>query len=155
MSPSPYHAPKAPKTSISSTGPHCCPGEPCLGSTPHSGRATEIDQFGPSNQGRCEPREECPEGPSTQYLRTLVSTAVPFMVFGTRVLKYWVLGHSKTLGKNALAAPTRGSWCRVQRRDRYGIKPSDSEPCGSCPRLQFPKCGKFMFGPFVMTGTQM
>ena len=35
-----------------------------------------------------------PEGPSpsTQYLRLLVPTAIPFMVFGTRVLKYWVLG---------------------------------------------------------------
>ena len=32
-----------------------------------------------------------PEGPSTQYLRTLIPNTIPFMVFGTRVLKYWVL----------------------------------------------------------------
>ena len=36
----------------------------------------------------------CPEGPSTQYLRFLVPTATPFLVFGTRVLKCWVLGPS-------------------------------------------------------------
>ena len=35
-----------------------------------------------------------PEGPSTQYLRTLVPKTIPLMVFGTRVLKYWVLGPS-------------------------------------------------------------
>ena len=31
-----------------------------------------------------------PEGPSTQYLRTLVPKTIPLMVFRTRVLKYWV-----------------------------------------------------------------
>ena len=35
-----------------------------------------------------------PEGPSTQYLRALVPKAINGMVFGTRVLKYWVLGPS-------------------------------------------------------------
>ena len=35
-----------------------------------------------------------PEGPSTQYLRTLVPKAINGMVFGTRVLNYWVLGPS-------------------------------------------------------------
>ena len=35
-----------------------------------------------------------PEGPSTQYLRTLVPKAIKGRVFGTRVLKYWVLGPS-------------------------------------------------------------
>ena len=34
------------------------------------------------------------EGPSTQYLRTLVPKATEGMFFGTRVLKYWVLGPS-------------------------------------------------------------
>ena len=34
------------------------------------------------------------EGPSTQYLRTLVPKSTTLMVFGTRVLKYWVLGPS-------------------------------------------------------------
>ena len=33
-----------------------------------------------------------PEGPSTQYLRFLVPKTIPSMVFGTRILKYWVLG---------------------------------------------------------------
>ena len=35
-----------------------------------------------------------PEGPSTQYLRSLVHKATKSMVFGTRVLQYWVLGPS-------------------------------------------------------------
>ena len=35
-----------------------------------------------------------PEGPSTQYLRTLVPNTNKGMVFGTRNLKYWVLGPS-------------------------------------------------------------
>ena len=34
------------------------------------------------------------EGPSTQHLRTLVPKAINGMVFGTRVLKHWVLGPS-------------------------------------------------------------
>ena len=36
-----------------------------------------------------------PEGPSTQHLRSLVPKAINSMVFGTRVLKYWVLGPSR------------------------------------------------------------
>ena len=49
---------------------------------------------------RCQTRYEltgrflCPEGPSTKYLRTLVPRTIPLMAFGTRVLKYWVLGPS-------------------------------------------------------------
>ena len=35
-----------------------------------------------------------PEGPSTQYLRFLVPKTILLMVFGPRVLKYWVLGPS-------------------------------------------------------------
>ena len=35
-----------------------------------------------------------PEGPSTQYWRTLVPNAIPLMAFGTRVLKRWLLGLS-------------------------------------------------------------
>ena len=34
------------------------------------------------------------EGPSTQYLRTLVPNTIKSMVFGTRDLKYWVFGPS-------------------------------------------------------------
>ena len=34
------------------------------------------------------------EGPSTQYLRSLVPNTIKGMVFATRVLKYWVLGPS-------------------------------------------------------------
>ena len=33
-----------------------------------------------------------PESPSTQYLRFLVPKTILLMVFGTRVLKYWILG---------------------------------------------------------------
>ena len=42
------------------------------------------------------PRIPNSEGPSTQYLRTLVpnTIAIKSMVFGTRNLKYWVLGTS-------------------------------------------------------------
>ena len=35
-----------------------------------------------------------PEGPSTQYLRTMVPNTIKRMAFGTRVLKYWLLGPS-------------------------------------------------------------
>ena len=35
-----------------------------------------------------------PEGPSTQHLRSLVSNTIQSMIFGTRNLKYWVLGPS-------------------------------------------------------------
>ena len=36
-------------------------------------------------------RKTTPEGPSTQYLRTLVPNTIKGMVFGTRDLRYWVL----------------------------------------------------------------
>ena len=36
--------------------------------------------------------QHCPEGPSTQHLRTLVPNAIKGMVLETRVLKYWILG---------------------------------------------------------------
>ena len=36
-----------------------------------------------------------PEGPGTQYFRTLVLKTIPLMVFGIRVLKYWLLGSSR------------------------------------------------------------
>ena len=35
-----------------------------------------------------------PKGPSTQYSRTLVPNTIQGIVFGTRVLKYWVRGPS-------------------------------------------------------------
>ena len=37
-----------------------------------------------------------PEGPNTQYLRSLVPNTVKGMASGTRGLKYWVLGPSRT-----------------------------------------------------------
>ena len=47
------------------------------------------------NPWQCETRVlKFPEGPSTQYLRTLVPNTIPLVDFGTRVLKYWVLGPS-------------------------------------------------------------
>ena len=48
-----------------------------------------------------------PEGPSTQYLRTLVLKTIPLMVFGTRDLKYWVLGPSGGI------EPQKELHCRV------------------------------------------
>ena len=38
-----------------------------------------------------------PEGPSTQYFRTLVPKTIEGMIFGTRSLKYWVLGPSESV----------------------------------------------------------
>ena len=35
-----------------------------------------------------------PEGPSTQYLKSLVPNTIESMAFGTRNLKYWLLGSS-------------------------------------------------------------
>ena len=46
------------------------------------------------NTARAKREEAFPEGPSTQYFRFLVPKTIFFMVFGTRVLKYWVLGPS-------------------------------------------------------------
>ena len=46
------------------------------------------------SDGSCTTALPDPEGPSTQYLRTLVPKAIKGMVFGTRVLTYWVLGPS-------------------------------------------------------------
>ena len=43
---------------------------------------------------RAEALFSCPGGPSTQYLRCLVPNTIKNMVFGTTVLKYWVLGPS-------------------------------------------------------------
>ena len=37
-------------------------------------------------------RIQSPEGPSTQYVRSLVPDTIKGMVFGTRNRKYWVLG---------------------------------------------------------------
>ena len=42
----------------------------------------------------CYSATTTPEGPSNQYSRTLVPKAMNGIVFGTRVLKYWVLGPS-------------------------------------------------------------
>ena len=58
----------------------------------------------PSLQGMEDPNDRLnfrsvmrlqgPEGPSTQYLRTLVPTTIKGMDFGTKIFKYWVLGPS-------------------------------------------------------------
>ena len=42
--------------------------------------------------GICTEGAENPEGSSTQYLRSLVPKTIPLMVFGTKGLKYMVLG---------------------------------------------------------------
>ena len=46
-----------------------------------------------------------PEGPSTQYLRTLVPNTIQGMAFGTRILKYWVLGPSGLCGSHLPMTP--------------------------------------------------
>ena len=49
---------------------------------------------------RC-PKSETgsPEGPRTQYLRLLVPKTILLMVFGNRILRYWILGPSAKLLK--------------------------------------------------------
>ena len=49
--------------------------------------------------------ETTPEGPSTEYLGTLVPKTIPLMIFGTRSLKYWVLGPSGCPFDHLLADP--------------------------------------------------
>ena len=49
---------------------------------------------GATLQWFCAGLTNFPEGPSTQYVRTLVPNAIKSMVFGTRSLKYLVLGPS-------------------------------------------------------------
>ena len=66
-----------------------------------------------------------PEGPSTQYLRILVPNTIESMVFGTRDLKYWVLGPSG-LGSSAAAESWCGLWGFMRllpysRRQEFGI----------------------------------
>ena len=51
----------------------------------------------PAKASSCQfahPTVHDPEGPSSQYLRTLVPKAIKAMVLGTRDLTYWVLGPS-------------------------------------------------------------
>ena len=50
-----------------------------------------------------------PEGPSTQHIRTLVPKTVKGMVFGTRVLEYWVLGPSGSFLNFQPSAPRPAS----------------------------------------------
>ena len=45
-----------------------------------------------------------PEGPSSQYLRPLVPKTIQGVFFGSRILKYWVLGPSGSAG-SAVDAP--------------------------------------------------
>ena len=43
-----------------------------------------------------------PEGPSTQDLRTLVPKTIEGMAFGTRILRYWVLGPSRLYNQKGM-----------------------------------------------------
>ena len=58
-----------------------------------------------------------PEGPSTQYLRSLVPKTILLMVFGTRVLKYWVLGPSGS--DILLLGPALIGWKRSINRQAW------------------------------------
>ena len=50
-----------------------------------------------------------PKGPSAQHLRTLVPNSLNCMVFGTRNLKYWVIGPSGVMAAQAAeAAASKG-----------------------------------------------
>ena len=50
--------------------------------------------------------QSLPEGPCNQYMRLPVPKTMPSMVFGTRVLEYWVLGPS---GTDVRSKPSAGS----------------------------------------------
>ena len=52
--------------------------------------------YGTTDGRSCYREVSYTEGPSTQYLRSLVPNTIKSMVFGTRKLKYWVLGPSGT-----------------------------------------------------------
>ena len=55
-----------------------------------------------------------PEGPSTHHLRFLVPKTVLSMVFGTRDLKYWVLGpYADSFGKALILRPPAKSSMRA------------------------------------------
>ena len=61
-----------------------------------------------------------PESPSTQYLSSLVRNTIKSMVFGTRSLKYWVLGTSgSSSGSGSSNTPV---------------------PLGFCPRMHVRVC---------------
>ena len=57
-----------------------------------------------------------PEGPSTQYLRSMVPKTIPLMVFGTRVLNYGVLGPSGHILSKSLFAHT---FLELRGQDRF------------------------------------
>ena len=60
-----------------------------------------------------------PEGPSTQYVRTLVpKTHIALMVFGIGVLNNWVLGTWTLLG-------TSGTSYSTALQDASGVPTSD------------------------------
>ena len=61
-------------------------------SKPSGKTSVEIDL--PAANIRAPEPKARPEGRSIQYLRLLVPKTIPSTVFGTRVLKYWVLGPS-------------------------------------------------------------
>ena len=50
----------------------------------------------------------CPEGPSTQDLKFLISENIKSMFFGTGDLKYWVLGSSRLVLKRQSGGPVMG-----------------------------------------------
>ena len=61
------------------------------------GKVTVLGWWGLLMRGphrTCDYIQTHPKGPSTQYSRTLVPKAIKGIGFGTRVLKYWVLGPS-------------------------------------------------------------
>ena len=64
----------------------------------------------------------CPEGSSTQYLRFLVQKNIPLVAFGTRVLKYWVLG-PLTLGTSYASKGSRNLLSRVRNLVRRAHGP--------------------------------
>ena len=84
-----------------------------------------------------------PEGPCTQHLRTLVPNTIKGMVFGTRDLKYWVLGPSGLDTGHRLRALTLPSVraCTAAPTRRHCQHPSASHRIGRSPTTSLAQRG--------------
>ena len=100
--------------------------EPHPGARPRPRSGAQIGERS-KPEGRLECSMQLPEVPSTQQLRFLDPNTIPLMAFGTRVLKYWVLGppgtrsqrpyhHKRLLGLNSIILGM-GPFGQVVRRE--------------------------------------
>ena len=107
------------------------PPDMCLGL--HSARPASMalsSRLESSVACASHPSTSHPEGPSTQYLRTLVPKTIPLAVFGTKGLKYWVLGPSGTGGhqpcQEAVTEPGAESGTSESETQGFGLSSASS-----------------------------